>query len=301
MDLPPVFIANITNSFGDNGRRFLDDLPKLLAEASRRWDLVLGDPLLLSYNYVCAATRVDGTPAVLKVGVPNVELTSEINALKEYNGHGACILCESDPDAGMLLLERLLPGTMVATLKDDDRATEIAADVLVAIQRPAPGGMGFLSLRSWFDELKNSARASAGAPVLFQIDRSGPSRLFCLTCSPESGPDTLLHGDFHHFNILLAGSGWKVIDPKGVIGPSEYEVGPLLTNPLGDIPDMKPALDRTRRRIAILSERTGFDPQRMQAWALCHSLLSAWWDLTPAGTGAEYARAWIEVFLNMQA
>ncbi len=89
-----------------------------------------------------------------------------------------------------------------------------------------------------------------------------------------------------------------MIDPKGVIGPPEYEVGPLLTNPLGDIPDMKPALDRTRRRIAILSERTGFDPRRMQAWALCHSLLSAWWDLTPAGTGAEYARAWIEVFMN---
>ncbi len=188
MDLPPVFITNITNTFGENGRRFLDDLPMLLANASLRWDLVVGDPFLLSYNYVCAATRVDGSPAVLKVGVPNVELTSEINALKEYDGHGACILYESDPEIGMLLLERLLPGTMLATLQDDDRATEIAADVLVAIQRPAPGGIGFLSLRAWFDELKNFARASAGAPVLFPKDRSGPLRLFCLTCSPNPDP-----------------------------------------------------------------------------------------------------------------
>jgi streptomycin 6-kinase len=300
MDLPPIIIANITTAFGENGRRFLDELPKLLVEASRRWDLALGDPLLLSYNYVCAATRRDGTPAVLKVGVPNVELTSEINALKEYDGHGACVLYGSDPDAGMLLLERLVPGTMLAALQDDDRATEIAADLLVAIQRPRPGGTGFLSLRGWFDELRKLRPRFGGGTGPFSERSVATVEALLPDLFAEAEPDKLLHGDFHHFNILRSGRGWIVIDPKGVVGPPEYEVGPLLTNPWGEIPDMQAALDRTRRRIGILSERTGFNPQRMQAWALCHSLLSAWWDLTPTGTGAEYARAWIEVFMNFR-
>ena len=44
----------------------------------------------------------------------------------------------------------------------------------------------------------------------------------------------LIHGDLHHYNILIVGKySWLAIDPKGVIGPAAYEVGPLLMNPLG--------------------------------------------------------------------
>ncbi|HEX7541290.1 MAG TPA: hypothetical protein VF352_04095, partial [Anaerolineales bacterium] len=80
MNLPPAFVNNVTQAFGDPGRRYLAALPDLLAEVAHRWDLTLGKPFLLSYNYVCAVTRADGTPAVLKIGVPNRELTSEIKA-----------------------------------------------------------------------------------------------------------------------------------------------------------------------------------------------------------------------------
>jgi streptomycin 6-kinase len=111
-------------------------------------------PFPLSYNYVCAATQKDGNAAVLKIGVPNRELTSEINTLRLYNGQGACRILEADAEKGMLLLERLQPGTMLASLQNDDQATEIAAEVMKAIHRPAPPQEGFLSLRAWFDELK---------------------------------------------------------------------------------------------------------------------------------------------------
>ena len=122
LNLPPVFVKNVTQAF-PNGENWLADLPNLLAKASSRWELTLGEPFLLSYNYVCAARRADGTPAVLKIGVPNRELTSEINTLRVYDGQGACRLLEADAEAGMLLLERLQPGTMLLTLEDDDTAT----------------------------------------------------------------------------------------------------------------------------------------------------------------------------------
>jgi len=50
---------------------------------------------------------------------------------------------------------------MLASLKDDDQATEIAAEVMKTIHRPTPQQEGFLSLRGWFDELKKLRRASA--------------------------------------------------------------------------------------------------------------------------------------------
>jgi streptomycin 6-kinase len=116
----------------------------------------------------------------------------------------------------------------------------------------------------------------------------------------ENRPQVLLHGDFHHFNILSSERGWLVIDTKGVAGPAEYEVAPLLINPGGKVPDETEAIRRTQRRIAILAGRLGFERQQLWRWALCHSLLSAWWDLAEDGTGGESPRAWTETFLKVQ-
>src|SRR4029079_11177091 len=42
----------------------------------------------------------------------------------------------------------------------------------------------------------------------------------------------LLHGDLQHYNVLCdERRGWVAIDPKGVIGELEYEIGAALRNP----------------------------------------------------------------------
>ncbi|MBU2609545.1 MAG: aminoglycoside phosphotransferase family protein [Chloroflexi bacterium] len=288
MNLPTSFTTTIRNTFGEDGKRWLAELPDLLAEASRRWELTLGEPFLLSYNYVCAATTADGTPAVLKIGVPNRELSSEIAALHLYDGEGACRLYESDPEAGMLLLERLLPGTMLCDYADDETQTAIAAEVMKRIWRPAPEGEPLITLKSWFDELAGLRPRFGGGTgpfpkgIVEQVERLIPE-LFA-----ASSPPLLIHGDLHHFNILSSARGWLAIDPKGVIGPPEYEVGPLLINPWDELKGAD-AVRISERRIAILAECLDFDRQRIRAWAIAHSVLSAWWDLEENGAGGEYA------------
>ncbi len=299
LNLPPDFVNNIRQAFAPQGDRWLAELPDLLAEASHRWELTLGEPFLLSYNYVCAATRADGTPAVLKIGVPNPELTSEINTLRLYDGQGACRLLEADAENGMLLLERLYPGAMLVTLEDDDRATEIAAEVMKRIHRPAPEQEGFLSLRRWFDELKKLRPRYGGGTGPFPEKTFETAEGLIRDLFDEDHPQVLLHGDFHHYNILSSERGWLIIDPKGVVGPAEYEVGPLLINPYNIMPEEPQAIRRTQRRIAILSERLGFDRQRLRAWAICFSVLSSFWDMREDGSGGESARAWSEIFLKM--
>jgi len=115
----------------------------------------------------------------------------------------------------------------------------------------------------------------------------------------ERSPEVLLHGDCHHFNILLSRRGWLVIDPKGVIGPAEYEPTPFLTNPCDKYLQFPDVLQVTRRRMAVLCEILGFDRKRLWAWAVVHSVLSAWWDLQEDGTGGEYSIACGEIFLNV--
>jgi streptomycin 6-kinase len=300
LDLPSDFVTNIRRSSPGDGEKWLAELPNLLLQAARTWDLKLGRPFLLSYNYVCEAARKDGTTAVFKIGVPNRELTSEIITLRVYNGQGACRILEGDAENGMLLLERLRPGTMLVTLENDDQATEIAADVMKMVHRPVPQQEGFLSLHGWFDELKKLRPLFNGGTGPF------PEKTFAIAeglihdLFAEECPQVLLHGDFHHFNILSSERGWLVIDPKGVAGPAEYEAGPLLTNPYNVMPEESQAIRRTQRRIAILSGKLGFDRQRLWAWAICHCVLSSFWDMAEDGSGGENARVWAEIMLKLK-
>ena len=285
MNLPPDFIQTIHNVFKEDGKRFIENLPVLIEDVSARWGLTDVQPVPnLSYNFVAFAKQ-NNAEVILKIGLPNRELTSEISALKLFNGNGACRLIESDQDRGFLLLERLLPGKMLVELEDDDDRTRIAAEVMQKIWRPLgdieqqPVRLqSFIQLSDWFDGLKKIRPHFNGGTGPF------PKKLLERVESilPELFADEnikLIHGDFHHFNILSSERGWLVIDPKGVIGPAGYEVGPLMINPWNNLSDRISFQVRAERRVNILAERLGRERETILNWATAHAVLSAWWNI----------------------
>ncbi len=299
MNLPENFTGNIRHAFGERGAQWLQDLPGLLHQAARQWQLSLGEPFLLSYNYVCSASRANGQPVVLKIGVPNPELESEMAALQTWAGCGAVRLLEMDQENGMFLLEHLTPGKMLAEVEDDEQATEIAVTVMQKLWQPAPANDRFIRLSEWFSALQELRPHFGGGTGPFdgkwvqQVETRLPELL------ADPNPPILLHGDFHHYNVLQHDNDWLVIDPKGVVGPRGYEVGPLLTNPLG-FANWRDARQTTQRRVAQLSEGLGMEKEIILNWAICHSLLSGWWDLAKDNSGTEYAAACAHIFMWLQ-
>jgi streptomycin 6-kinase len=283
VNLPDPFARRIENTFGDRGRLFLRSLPGLIDEAAHRWQLSDLHPLeRLSYNYIAFAQR-GKAEVVLKLGIPDRELTSEIHSLRSFSGRGTVRLLESDSGRGMLLLERLHPGLQLATLTDDMRATHIAADLMLALHRPPPSEPGLIQLSDWvkgFRRLRLRFEGGTGPLDRGLVERaeSAANNLLARDYVPQ-----LIHGDLHHFNMVSSERGWLAIDPKGVIGPAEYEVGPFLINPwvVSGVRSDTPAL--MQARIGILSERLGFEERRMRSWALTHAVLSAWWSLEEHG------------------
>ncbi|MGH3359674.1 MAG: aminoglycoside phosphotransferase family protein, partial [Nocardioidaceae bacterium] len=113
VDVPRGLRDNVSEVWGTAGRRWLDDLPRLLDEVADAWSLTVGDPYRLSLNWVAPAVRSDGTPAVLKLGVPESDhLGNEAAALTRFDGHVAVRLLDRDARRGALLLELAEPGTM---------------------------------------------------------------------------------------------------------------------------------------------------------------------------------------------
>ncbi len=278
MQLPDSFITTIRNVFKEDGENFLAVLPSLIEEVSQSWGLADIKPVSnLSYNFVAFAKR-GNEDVILKAGVPNRELTSEISALKLFNGNGACQLLECDKERGLLLLEKLKPGNMLSELEDDDERTNIAVDVMQKIWQEAPANNNFIQLSDWFNGLKKIRPHFNGGTGPF------PKKLLERVESflPELFADKdikLMHGDFHHFNILSSERGWLVIDPKGVIGPAGYEVGPLMINPWNSISDRINFRVRAERRVSILAERLGWERETIINWATAHAVLSAWWNI----------------------
>lgn len=298
MNFPPEFISNIEGVFGEAGRQFLADIPALMEEASARWGLTEVQPSSnLSYNFVAFAKR-GNEQVVLKMGVPNSDMESEIAALRLFNGEGACRLIDYDEEKSWMLLERLRPGVMLSTLENDEEATHIAADVMQKIWRPAPKDDVFIRLSDWFDGLKslhsmfNGRTGPLNENLVHRVEHSVKDFL------AENHQPVLMHGDFHHFNILSSERGWLVIDPKGVIGPAGYEVGPFLINPWGDLLSGNNYRQMTKRRIDILHERMGFERERIREWGLAHAVLSAWWSIEDHGDW-HYALAFAEMIADL--
>lgn len=298
MNLPSEFIANIEGVFGKAGKRFLANLPALIEEASQKWSLTDVRPSPeLSYNFVAFAKRGQ-EQVVLKMGVPNRELKSEMATLRLFNGEGACRLIDHNLRKYWMLLERLQPGVMLVTLEDDEEATHIAADLMQRIWRPAPEKDVFIRLSDWFDGLKKLRPHFKGGTGPFdqklveRVERSVKDFF------AENHKPVLMHGDFHHYNILSSERGWLVIDPKGVIGPACYEVGPLLINPWGDLLNGNNYRQLTKRRIDILHEKLGFERERIREWGLAHAVLSAWWSIEDHGDW-RYAAEFAEMIADL--
>jgi streptomycin 6-kinase len=304
LNLPTDFIRTIESTYGEDGEQLIANLPALIKEASQRWGLTDVQPIPnLSYNFVAFANR-GGGKVVLKIGVPNRELTSEMAALRVFDGEGACRLIDCDEEKGFLLLERLHPGVMLSRVEGDEEATHIAAEVMLKIWRSgldarvSTSDSKFLQLSGWFDGLKrlrdmfNGGTGPLSEELVDRVEQS------VIDFFAENHKPILMHGDFHHSNILSSERGWLVIDPKGVIGPAAYELGPLLMNPWGDLLSGDNYRLMTERRIEILHESLGFERERIREWGLAHAILSAWWGIED-NTGWEYALNFADLIANL--
>jgi streptomycin 6-kinase len=258
-------------------------LPVRLARLSRRWQLVATEPMPRGGTGARLFTAMaPAGPVVLKLDLPGQAVQAEAEALAGFAGQGATRLLAAAPEQGALLLERLTPGTPLATLADDDAATHAAAEVMLRLRRPAPQGALVAETAGWVRimDRARSERWPLPRPIL---DRA--AALFHDLAASAPAP-VLLHADLHHGNILRAGEGWRAIDPRGALGDPAFEAAALLRNPAG-----APAVARARRRLDILAAVLGLDRVRLAGWGYATAVLAACWAVEDAEAPASWLAA----------
>ena len=89
----------------------------------------------------------------------------------------------------------------------------------------------------------------------------------------------LLHGDLQHYNILFdSDRGWVAIDPKGVAGEVEYEIGAAIRNPV-ECPHVFLSRTTIERRLRQFTGRLNLDYDRAIRWTFAQAVLSAIWNV----------------------
>lgn len=250
-----------------------DSVDARLESLGRQWRVDIDDRRETPSSLI-AFGAVDSTPVVLKVVRRRGDEWRCGEVLRALAGPRYVRVLECGE--GAVLMERLMPATTLVDLVDrgrDDEAIDILAGIAAAAG-VADAVPGMPTIADWgrsFDRYLESGDR--------QIDESlvrRGQRVYRELCQTQTHP-RLLHGDLQHENVLYDDSrGWIAIDPKGVVGELEFEVGPLLRNPARHtalVSDPR-AVERRVRRFA---SRLHLDAERVLRWGFAHAVLSAIW------------------------
>jgi streptomycin 6-kinase len=242
-------------------------------ERVREWAIVAEDTVETESSFIVFG-RQGNLPVVLKVlRQPGDEWLSG-KVLESFDAKGTVRVYEHV--AGALLLERLEPGTPLSTLSLnglDAEATEILAEVIRQMSSHK-SSMEFVTVEDWGKGFEGYL-ASGDNQIPADLVQQG-QQIYMALCASQKGA-RLLHGDLHHYNILFdSARGWVTIDPKGVIGEVEYEIGAALRNPY-ERPELFVSPKTVERRIRCLEDKLKLDAHRALLWGFSQAVLSAIW------------------------
>lgn len=292
MILSSQFKQTIASVHGEKGEAWLYELPAIITQCEQSMNLKIGEPYKLTYHYVAPAVKQNGEEVVVKMGLPHhKDLKAESAALMKLGQSGGMVkLISEHIDQGILILEKLNPGTSLSEMKCDKTAVSIAASIMRKIWVPFSNQSTFPHLSDWMNGLKNSEQHVISERVLQKA-----KLLFERLVNTISQP-ILLHGDLHQDNILKSENGWMAIDPKGVIGEAEYEVTSFCKNYLFD---KNNPLDVLEKRIDFFEKELSLNRERMINWGFCQSVLSACWCLEDGDAGWKINLQLAEMYENM--
>jgi streptomycin 6-kinase len=237
----------------------------------------------------------DQDRVVIKLDRQERDESRSAAVLGAFGGNGTARILDHAADA--LLLERITPGESLVAMAaggHDDDATDVLADVIGRMSGHEISGVP--TVEKWgssFERYRLGDDHSIPHPLV-----DDARKVYEELCASQQRR-RLLHGDLHHGNVLLDSErGWLAIDPKGVVGELEYEIGAALRNPI-EYPDVFLDTRRIHARIDCFADRLQLDADRIAGWAFAQAVLSTVW-LIEDGFAVDRDHPWLELARRIQ-
>ena len=242
-------------------------------ERARAWRVTVENSFETESSMIGFGRQSDHTVVLKVVKRPGDEWNSG-RMLEAFAGNGMVRVYEHVE--GAVLMERLQPATSLSTMVLDGRdeeATEIIADVIdrFSPRDPPSGTPTVKDLARGFDWYRKTGDHQISSAMVDKAER------IYRELEDSQTKTRLIHGDLQHYNVLLdENRGWVAIDPKGIVGEIEYEIGASLRNPY-ETPQLLSSPTVIERRTKQFESALNLDASRILAWAFSQAVLSAIW------------------------
>lgn len=279
-----TLIKNVTNTWGDKGKAWLNQLPSLIEFLSTHWSLTDIKPVTnLSYNYVAKATQNNNTPVVLKISCDEQLIADEYKALQHFDGHDSIKVLDINTYHNALLLEQAIPGHLLKEhhpIKIEDTIAIYANVVKELSSRPLTK-KDYTHVSHWckaIDRIKDQRIEKR------TIQKAKELKVFLLS---SANNEYLCHGDLHLENIISQGKKWLSIDPKGIIGEMAFEAAAFDLIDKSEWFDPDTIQDKVIARVDYLANALKIDKNRLLAWIFLRVIISAQWFIEDNGNPNE--------------
>ena len=276
--LDPNFVLDeatrerLITRFGAGVGAWCAALPEMVELYCRRWHLDLDTALSGNSSRVFIGRQHGNRGVVLKLTPEPAMANEEAIALRAWapTPHAVDLL-DADLEAGALLLENIEPGTKASDEPQVPPVHEIA-ELLAGLRETAKYDAGQLptlaeGMEPMFARIGGLlSNPQVSALVARQVLDDGYHRARELA---SSGPEGLLHGDLHLFNILRGGRsrGLVAIDPRPSVGDLTWDAVDWTLYRATSIAEVHERIERLSRLV------TGLDPGRLWGW--CQALAAA--------------------------
>ena len=307
MTIPDDTKQALYKNLGDETDAFLSHAARLLEKYANQWQLTNIEFMETNtVNLLFACDSALYGACVLKVCIPGLETTTEINCLRAYDGKGRrcsdgnwassvtknaneasrfgsssthlqaeqpyCRLLAYNLQDNILLLQRVIPGSQMWEVADyKDRARHMA-HLGKDLHIPWDGQTPYPTYLSWMERIHDTLSAMGNMDdMLFYLNKAMAVYAELKTRHTQN---CLLHGDLHHENMLLNAQGsYTIIDPKGVVDAPVMETARFLNNEIPCEPG------RILEMVAIMSPIIGICEKDMLCSLFVDTALSTCWSM----------------------
>jgi streptomycin 6-kinase len=233
--LDPEFVLDaaargrLLDRFGPQAVPWCDDLAGLVTVYCRRWGLELDEARSGNTSRVFLARQDGGRRVVLKLTPDPSIAESEAATLRAWaRTPHAVDLIGSDTGAGVLLLDKVIPGTHLSALPELP-PLEAFAELLTGlreIDRPDSATLrsGTEAVEFVYCLIARRARDPYVSRFV-PLDLVARGRSLAHELTASTSDHGLVHGDLHLFNILDGGParGLVAIDPRSCYGDRTWD------------------------------------------------------------------------------
>ncbi|MCM1539681.1 MAG: aminoglycoside phosphotransferase family protein [Blautia sp.] len=208
-------------------------------------------------------------PVILKIDQNRKQLGSEYRMLARLSGRCSCKVYAYDGESGLLLEERILPGTALRREASLEKRIQCFLQVFREIHLPADSGETYLD---WLERICEYCACHGVAE-----DMASRARSFCAEMFEKYPDRAFLHGDLHHDNMLLRADGsYAMIDPKGVVGPAIMDLPRFILNEL-DTEHGCPDRRHIGEVIRLIGEHSGYPAADIRKLFYMETVLANVW------------------------